>query len=807
VVVQYSKAYRAPYKDREWAGVDLPRRRPRRPVGRAGLVRALELPHWQMLGLIILAFFLGRAVLLGELSPFVIAFAAVAVYLYGVRGWLVTGAGLAGQATVLDTAGIGPVFLVLLAVGLGMRTIPSDFQRPQLAVAVLAATATIVIKGTYLAFSGAVLYDFVAFFFESLLAGVFAYVFLAALSPRTRPVAAEEFGCVLVLLAAALAGTGNLGYGLLTLHGLVSKFVILLAAFLGGAGRGAAGGAVVGIIPGIAYTVAPAVVGVYAFAGFLGGIFRRFGKPGVAAGFILGNITLAVYVGEYQELARVLAEAGAAAVLFALMPPKWLESLQSLAPAGVLGSGVREERVQELVKSRVRSWARMFSELARTFATASPAGLESGGEKPLRELLHEIKVRICQDCNLYRGCWERDPAQADRAFMETLARLEAAGRVGPEDFPADVRRKCLRLKEMAVALTCLYETYRVNQYWYRRLAESREVVSENLRGLSRIMHNLSAELCHSVERADQVHALLRRQFRELDVPVLRLDARHRDDDRLEITVTRSSCRGEMACYYVVAPVVSRVVGQPFAVVDTSCTREEDGPECTFRLRPALRFRVAVGMAQVGKGGSTVSGDTASYLELADGKFALLLSDGMGVGRQAALESSTTVSLLEHMFRAGFGKDIAVKTVNAILLLRAPDESFATVDLAVVDLYTGQTEFVKIGAAPSFIVGAGTVSLVEGESLPVGIVREIEYSVVVRKLAAGDLLVLVSDGVLDAYRGPLEKETWLGELLRDLPRTNPQQTADMVLQQARRAAGGSVPDDMTVLVGRIEDVPS
>lgn len=805
-MVNHSKAYGMGHRN-GWAGVDISRRGRRRRSVRPGLRQALELPHWSKLGLIILAFFLGRAVLLGELSPFVVAFVGVTAYTFGPWGWVAAAAGLAGQATIFSLSALGPLILVLSAVVFGLKTIPADTRRPRVAVAVLVGTAAVVIKGSYLAFSGAVLYEYVAVFFESLLAGVLTYVFLVALSPRSRPLANEEFFCVLILLAAAVAGTGGLGYSLVSLHGVVSKFLILVVAMLGGAGLGAAGGAVIGIIPGIAYTVAPAVVGVYAFAGFLGGVFRRFGKPGVAAGFVLGNITLAVYIGDYRELAGVLAEAGTAGALFALIPRKWFEGLHALVPGGILGSGFSEERLQELVKSRVRSWARMFAELSRTFAQVSPAGLETESEKPLRELLNEVKARICQDCNLYRGCWERDPERTHREFAETLARVEAAGRVGPEDFPEDVRRKCLRLKEMAVALTCLHETYRVNRYWYRRLVESREVVSENLRGLSRIMHNLSTELCSSIERAGQIDGMLRRKLREIDVPVQRIEARHRDDGRLEITISRPSCRGELACQYVVAPVVSRVIGQPFTVSDTSCSRDESAPECSFRLRPALRYRMSVGSAQVGKGGSTVSGDTASYLELPEGKCALLLSDGMGVGRQAALESSTTISLLEHMFRAGFGKDMAVKTVNSILLLRAPDESFATVDLAMVDLYTGQTEFVKIGAAPSFVVGKNTVSVVESASLPVGIIREIDFTAVVRRLSVGDLVVMVTDGVTDCYGGPLDRETWLGELLRDLPRTEPQRMADLVLQQARQTAGGSVPDDMTVLVAKLEETES
>ncbi len=802
-MADYSNAYRVRQRTSDWAGVGIPRRR-RRPSIRPAWGQALDLMHWQKMGLIILAFLLGRTVLLGELSPFATAFAGAAVHLFGPWGWLAVLAGIAGQATVLSWSALAPAILVLGAVGLGLRVIPADFRRPRVAVAVLVGMVSAVIKGSYLAFTGAVLYEYVAVFFESLLAGSLSYVFLIALSPRSRPLTVEGFYCLLVLLAAAVAGTGNLGWDLFSVHGFLSKFAILVAAGLGGAGLGAAAGAVVGIIPGIAYTVMPAVVGVYAFAGFLGGAFRHFGKPGVAAGFVLGNILLAVYVGEYRELAGVLVEAGTAAALFALIPAGRYQELRSLIPGSVAGPTVSEERVQELVRSRVRSWSRMFAELARTFAKVSPAGLEPGTEKPLRELLNEVGNRICKDCNLYRSCWERNSDRINEQFEATLAQVEASGRVGPEDFPEEIRRKCLRQKEMAVALTCLYETYRVNRYWYRRLVDSREVVSEHLRGLSRIMNNLAAELGSTVERAGQLEGTLRRKLRELDVPVHRIETRHQEDSRLEIIISRPSCRGELACRYVAAPLVSQVVGQPFMVSDTSCTREEQAADCTFRLQPALRYRVTVGLAQAGKAGSAISGDTASYLELESGKFSLLLSDGMGVGAQAALESSTTVSLLEHMFRAGFGKDMAVKTVNSILLLRAPDESFATVDLAVIDLYTAQAEFIKIGAAPSFVVGANTVSVVESAALPVGIIKEIDFTPVVCRLALGDLVVMVTDGVLDCYRGPLEKETWLGELLRDLPRTDPQRTAELVLQQARHAAGKSVPDDMTVLVGRMEE---
>ena len=90
---------------------------------------------------------------------------------------------------------------------------------------------------------------------------------------------------------------------------------------------------------------------------------------------------------------------------------------------------------------------------------------------------------------------------------------------------------------------------------------------------------------------------------------------------------------------------------------------------------------------------------------------------MGSGPRAAMESGTTISLLRHLLDSGFGQDLAVKTVNSILILRSPGESFATVDLAVINLYTAQADFVKFGAVPGFIIHGGQGGQVRAAALP------------------------------------------------------------------------------------------
>lgn len=776
--------------------------RPRPVRGKPVLACFARTLTWEAAILAVVGFFLGRAVLFGEISPFAPAFGAAVVFVHGARGWLALAMCLAGQATVMGGTDLAGTMLATVGAAVILRLLPDETRQARAAVPPTVAAVTIAVKITLLAFTTPTLYAYVAALFEAALAAALAYILVGALASRGQPLASEEFFCLVVLVAGIIAGTGDLKWSLVSFKGVLSRIFVLLAALAGGSGLGAAAGAVMGIIPGVGGAGIPAAVGVFAFAGFAAGILRRFGRVGVILGFLLGNILLALYIKDYRNLAGVLAETGMAIVLAAAVPARWLEAIQGLLPAGTLSADIGEKKIKEVVRQRMRGWARMFTELSRTFAEVSATVADANSDKTLQELLNKVGERICSNCALYRACWERDFYRTYQDFINTLALVEQKGGVTAEDFPQHIRKRCLHLKEMAVALTCLYETYRANRYWYRRLQESREIVAEHLRGVATIMENLSEELLSTVDCAGRLGQTLRQRLKHLDIPLTSVDIAPREDGRLEIVVKRPPCRGEMACRYIVAPLVSRVAGQTFSVVETRCPREGETGDCTFKLHPAHRYQVTVGAARAAKGGDPVSGDSYTCLQLKDGRFVIILSDGMGAGARAALESNTTVSLLEHLFTSGFGQDLAVKTVNAILLLRKPDESFATVDITVIDLYTGRAEFVKIGAAPSFLLRGAGVRTIKANSLPIGIVRDIEVTSVVKHLAPQDTMVMVTDGVLECHPG-VDKEAWLAGLLQEMPQGEPQRMATLILEKAREAAGGVVPDDMTVLVARFE----
>jgi stage II sporulation protein E len=777
------------------------RRRSRSGFDLSFIVEGLR-AHRRWLPLYFAGFFLGRAVLLGALTPFGVAFAVAANLSYGGCTWPVWLSVIAGQVFVLKGLTCAGAVAATGATLLLVTLTPQELVCRPLGAPGIVAVAIVVVKMAFLAFGGPNPYAYVSILFEAAFAGVLTYLFQQGLvawrEKKGLQLSAEELFCLTVIGAGVIAGSGNLVWGPVAVKGVLTRLALLFAAAAGGGGAGAAAGAVLGVIPGLAYTVVPQAVSNYAFAGFLGGCFRKFGRPGVVLGFALGNVLLVLYIRDPNSLTQIVAETGIATILYLLVPLKWYAGLRA-SLSGVVTVAEASKPFSELVLGRLNGWAQVLDELAVTFNAAG--ALRPAAENQLVQLLSEVRERVCGNCPLHRTCWQWEERQAAVVFREALHTLESKGQLQPGDLPEYLEKRCVKLKELTLTLSLLHEAHRLNRYWYRRMVESRAVVAEQLRGIAGVLQDFAGELGAGLARVAAIEAELREMARKGRLRVEDLRVSLGDDGQIEVHVCTKACTGNLYCQRVVAPVVSDVARRVYSVAHTACPLREGEEECWFTLYAALRFRLAVGVATAAK--EEVSGDTFARLQMKGGRCALILSDGMGTGAQAAQESATAVSLLELLLKAGFSAELAVKTVNSLLLLHAPGESFATVDMAVLDLYTGKLQWVKIGAAPGFLYRSnGTAEVIRTPSLPVGIVNPIEVLVVERELEDGDLVVLVTDGLLEAWRGEEGKEEWLVGCLAEAGAGEPQKIASFILNRAHFVAGGTLPDDATVVVARV-----
>ena len=201
----------------------------------------------------------------------------------------------------------------------------------------------------------------------------------------------------------------------------------------------------------------------------------------------------------------------------------------------------------------------------------------------------------------------------------------------------------------------------------------------------------------------------------------------------------------------------------------------------------------------------ISGDSASFLETANGTSVIALSDGMGSGMVAREESKSAIELLEQFIEAGFEKELAINMINSVLLLRSAEEKFATLDICTVDLYTGKAEFMKMGAAAAYILRDGKIIAIRSQTLPVGILRHISMDKNDMILKHNDMVLLMTDGIMEAVGDAQEDVAWLSSLFETFYSSNPQDVADYILQEAKKKAENGKKDDMTVIAGRFWEI--
>ena len=134
---------------------------------------------------------------------------------------------------------------------------------------------------------------------------------------------------------------------------------------------------------------------------------------------------------------------------------------------------------------------------------------------------------------------------------------------------------------------------------------------------------------------------------------------------------------------------------------------------------------------------------------ADGRYYMILSDGMGSGREAALTSGITVSLLERLIRSGAGMETSLKLLNQIIRSTGRECS-STVDIAEIDLTTGEARFIKSGAAPSFVLRDGSIFRLQSKTVPIGILRALDAELIRFEVREGDTVVMVSDGAARSF---------------------------------------------------------
>lgn len=342
---------------------------------------------------------------------------------------------------------------------------------------------------------------------------------------------------------------------------------------------------------------------------------------------------------------------------------------------------------------------------------------------------------------------------------------------------------------------------RQNLFLKRRLKESRSLVADHLKEMAAIMEKTAEEKIKIIRPGEKKEKHMAKLLLQEGLVLEDFFVLEKEDGRKEVVarIYQNKLPGKNKYYSTeeVAAFLSVIVNMRLIPTIKSPFFITDKAE-NFRFEEDSKYMVLTGFAKTVKEGERVSGDNYSFFETDDKRFYGVLSDGMGSGERAEEDSGMVLDMAERFLDSGFSAKLTAKMINDIILAGGEGKNMSTLDICSVDLYTGETEFLKVGAAYSLLKRDGYVEKIPSLSLPLGIFYDMEINQYRKQLLDGDYIFLFSDGILDSFAGE-EGEEFLKEMVARIPYKRPSEMAGHIMRHAISVAGGRIKDDMTVLV--------
>lgn len=454
---------------------------------------------------------------------------------------------------------------------------------------------------------------------------------------------------------------------------------------------------------------------------------------------------------------------------------------------------VIEWKMQNDMKRRLNGIAGSFQRLSGSISNFADIGTELKRET-LNGVFDEVSMKLCADCVDCQKCWVEEEIASSTKVAELLDAVQMDGGLSEEikdRYFSHCRNRHRMFDELGQGLYQLKQ----GMLWRNRLNESREAVADQLTEMARIVGEFAGNLEQGGNRVWQLPKSITMRLWMKNIRARQLLMLERGDGSLEVHLTARCRKGHCMTTREAAMILSCLVGQRLIPCEDS--KNVIGKDYTdYVFREDANFQVITGVARAARADSRISGDNFSFLYPEGDEVVMLLSDGMGSGELACRESERVIELLEQFLEAGFKEEAAMKLINSMLVLRADNTLFTTMDVCVLHLTTGVCDFMKAGAAATYILRGDWMESIHSTTLPAGVLASVSYDVKQKKLYDGDYVIMLSDGVLESGEGG---EEFLMQALSKAESKSPQELANIILEAALTREQYCPKDDMTVLV--------
>lgn len=600
--------------------------------------------------------------------------------------------------------------------------------------------------------------------------------------------------CLVLLAMAVLISLSGL-----TLAGTVSvgRLAALWLTLWAGHSFGVGGGTAVGLCVGLAMDLAGHHGGIYApafaFSGLTAGIFRKSGRFVTALSCAVVGAIAALWSWEQGSAVIMVGEVLIAGGLFLVTPQRLFDRLAPLFDREDLPYPATY--AAQAAQRQLRETAAAFRQVFSSLKSAVPAGGGGTNEDPA-VIYDRAANKLCSRCPLRERCWQSQYQDTHDLLNAALPGLLEARAANAALLPQRFRDRCVHLPGFVAAVDEELRAYLMRQQYDRRVGRSRLAVCRQYAQVAEVLEDAAAAMSASYTMNARK---TRRLSRFLAGRELRCQGVVFTDPQGRLRLRLTGPDAAALATDAAISALSSALEAPLILQEAATPQR---PQTLLRQREPLS--ALAGVAGRRKAGETVSGDACAWFKDDSGHLYLLLCDGMGSGREARQESELAIDLLEKFLKAGFSAENALKNLDQTFSLRLDEAlGFSTVDLLVLDLFSGAGTLYKLGSAPSCLKQGGTVKLLRGKGFPAGLTAEgggaARGDSFDLQLGPGDCLALLTDGIFDGGDSPEggSDDQWLRQTMMEFEGESPAALAQAIVDHTDDAG-----DDKTALVLRV-----
>ena len=381
-------------------------------------------------------------------------------------------------------------------------------------------------------------------------------------------------------------------------------------------------------------------------------------------------------------------------------------------------------------------------------------------------------------------CWGQMYNDTADIMNKAVEKLKISGFITVDMLGNQLDRRCIKREQLTGALNRQYAAYCSAESSARKIGEMRSVLTCQLGATGNMLKKMSEELERNDTYDEKAAAAAEKLLSELGLLKTAV---------LALIINNKLCidaYGTGNLSYPPDEIADRLSFELHREFDLPMISYNSG-KFHITISERARFDTEVRVFRKNKSGSRYSGDCSECFNDGQGNVYMILSDGMGSGSRARIDSSFSCSMLEKLLKAGVDLDSALEMLNSSLLVKSPDESFATLDLCRIDLNTGDVLLCKAGGASTYVRCGNSFNEIKEDGMPLGTGFKANYKGKLFRLTEGDTIIMTSDGA------EIDRQ-WLEQLVMRDKRTDLENMIDTVGEALRLSADKETEDDVTVI---------